>query len=451
MVSHPDVQRPDQFWGFLDTTRYIGVKSCTNRHRQRPVPEPDSGHKQCECSTHLLAAALDERVRGDLQGLADLPRTLGHDPELLDEPQPVVRDELAARTHPPDGEDVPERLRLADVALERVVPRDRVRTVREVLLVLDLEADLDDCLARLRERAHLGDAVPDLNPVRDLLVLGDRGVPLVRHAPLVHAELQSICEYTIEPRERVRATYDSSGLEHLHDLAIHALPRRRVHGRLDGVHRVERVLAKLLRELHEVPDGVRHGVRQARLRGELARAADLEVVVVEADDVHVRELRDLARGSADAAADVEHAHAGLEVHLEGEVVLVPRERLVEALALVVPREVEGRAPAVLVETGGAIVVAWKGEGGVSLCAPSTCRHRGIRGTLAKRLMGAEGTAARFKLLGTRIEVADPSTKFPCDLSNTCTRHMRRSKTDCVPTQLIGSANPDMLSKHTKAT
>ena len=112
----------------------------------------------------------------------------------------------------------------------------------------------------------------------------------------------------------------------------------------------------MLRELHEVADGERHAVREARLRGELACAADLELVVVQADNLHVRELRDLARGAANAAADVENTHAGLEVHLRGEVVLVPRERLVEALALVVAREVEGRAPAVLVEPGGTIVV-----------------------------------------------------------------------------------------------
>ena len=152
-------------------------------------------------------------------------------------------------------------------------------------------------------------------------------------------------------------THHSSGLEHLHDLAVHALPRRRVDGRLDGIHRVEAVLAKLLRELHKVADDELHALLEARALRVHARAPDLVLVVVQADDVHVRELRDLARGPADAAPDVEHAHAGLEVHLEREVVLVPREGLVEALALVVPREVEGRAPAVLVQARRTVVVA----------------------------------------------------------------------------------------------
>ncbi|KAJ2994034.1 hypothetical protein NUW54_g7619 [Trametes sanguinea] len=45
--------------------------------------------------THLFPAALHERVRGDLQGLANLPSALGYNAELLDEPEPVVGDELA--------------------------------------------------------------------------------------------------------------------------------------------------------------------------------------------------------------------------------------------------------------------------------------------------------------------------------------------------------------------
>ena len=143
-------------------------------------------------SAHLFTATRHERVTSNLQRLADLPSTLGHDPELLDEPQAVVRHELAARAHPPHGEHVPERLRLGDVALERVVPRDRVRPVREVVLVLDLEPDVDQRLARHAQWPHLGDAVSDLDLVRDLLVRRDRRVPLVRHAPLVHTELRNM-------------------------------------------------------------------------------------------------------------------------------------------------------------------------------------------------------------------------------------------------------------------
>lgn len=57
---------------------------------------------------------------------------------------------------------IPCGLGLADVALERVVPRDVVRALGEVLLVLDLEADAEERLARVLVVAHLGDAVADL-------------------------------------------------------------------------------------------------------------------------------------------------------------------------------------------------------------------------------------------------------------------------------------------------
>ena len=70
----------------------------------------------------------------------------------------------------------------------------------------------------------------------------------------------------------------------------------------------------------------------------------------------VAEAGDLARGPADAAADVEHAHAGLEADLRGEVVLVPGDGLVEGLALVVASKVERRAPAVLVQLRGSACV-----------------------------------------------------------------------------------------------
>lgn len=120
---------------------------------------------------------------------------------------------------------------------------------------------------------------------------------------------------------------------------------------------VERVLAELLGELHKVTLAVCELFLETSLLGHAARTADLELVVVDTDDLHVRETRDLARRAADTAADVEHAHAGTQVHARGEVVLVAGGGLVEALALVEAAEVEGLAPAELVEAGGSVVVA----------------------------------------------------------------------------------------------
>lgn len=123
-----------------------------------------------ESATYALLPSLDERVTRDLQRLANLPCTLRHDPELLNEPEPMMRDEPPAGAHPPDGEIIPQRLRLEHIALERVIPRDLVRPFREVLLVLNLEAHTDKCLSRLADGPHLGDTVPDLDTVRELLM-----------------------------------------------------------------------------------------------------------------------------------------------------------------------------------------------------------------------------------------------------------------------------------------
>lgn len=97
---------------------------------------------------------------------------------------------------------------------------------------------------------------------------------------------------------------------------------------------VEGVLAKLLRQLHEIALGKLQLVLETSVLGVLVRTADLVLVVVETDDVYVRKPCDLTRRSTDTAADIQHAHARLELHLRSEVVLVPRERRNERLALV---------------------------------------------------------------------------------------------------------------------
>ena len=69
------------------------------------------------------------------------------------------------------------------------------------------------------------------------------------------------------------------------------------------------------------------------------------------------ELGNLAGGAADTAADVEDLHALLDTHAVGEVVLVAGNGLVERLARGEAAEVEGLAPAILVQVGRQVVVA----------------------------------------------------------------------------------------------
>jgi hypothetical protein len=93
--------------------------------------------------------------------------------------------------------------------------KDILATVRQVLLVHNLETDSLQRIPRHRDRPHLGDTVSKLDPVLDLLVTGVRLVKVVGHAPLVDAE-------------------GSSRLEDLEDLAVDTLPVRGVAGSLDG-------------------------------------------------------------------------------------------------------------------------------------------------------------------------------------------------------------------------
>ena len=121
--------------------------------------------------------------------------------------------------------------------------------------------------------------------------------------------------------------------------------------------RVKRIFAKLLRKLHKVTLDKLDLIFEASFLGVPTSTADLELIVVQADDVHIREARDFPGGAADAAADVEDAHPGTKGHLRGEVVFVASEGRRERLALVKARKVERLGPAVLVELRRAVVVA----------------------------------------------------------------------------------------------
>ena len=88
---------------------------------------------------------------------------------------------------------------------------------------------------------------------------------------------------------------------------------------------IEATLAKLLAELHKVTLHKLDLVRQASLLGVLARTSDLEVVVVQAGNFGVAKPRNFTCRAANTTSNVENAHAWLEVHHRGKVVLMARE------------------------------------------------------------------------------------------------------------------------------
>lgn len=126
----------------------------------------------------------------------------------------------------------------------------------------------------------------------------------------------------------------------------------------DSIDGVERVLPKLLNELHEVALDELDLILQTQILDILGGTTDLESVVVQTDDVDVGEPGDLTCGTADAAPDVQNPHSRLQTHLGGEVVLVTGKRSLESLALVKPREVERLGPSELIQFGSTIVVAY---------------------------------------------------------------------------------------------
>lgn len=107
---------------------------------------------------------------------------------------------------------------------------------------------------------------------------------------------------------------------------------------------------------HEVTLDICQLVRQLLLLGVVNRTVDLVVIVVQTSDVCARELGDLSCGSTNTTTNVENLHALLDVDLVCEVVLVAGNGLVERLANREAAEMEGLAPAILVDVGGKVVV-----------------------------------------------------------------------------------------------
>lgn len=112
---------------------------------------------------------------------------------------------------------------------------------------------------------------------------------------------------------------------------------------------------------HEVSLDEIELLRQALLRSVVSSSIDLIVVVVQTGDVAAGELCDFARRSANTTSDVKHLHTLLDSDLVGKVVLMTGNRLIKGLAVGEAAEVEGLAPAILVQIGRQVVVATRLE------------------------------------------------------------------------------------------
>jgi len=255
-----------------------------------------------------------------------------------------VGETTAPPGHAGDGEEVPDGTHVLERSRQRVVPGDSVGASSQVLVVFELEAGVLHGLDTLGDGDHVGDTVTLLNTETDTAMLGVIVVVLVSHQPFVHTE-------------------GAAGLENAEDLRVDANQLGSVHGGLDGVHSVKGVVGEL--HLHEIALDKGHLVGQALLLSVVGGAVDLVVVVVEAGDVRAGEFDNLTGRAADTAADVQNLHALGDAGLHGEVVLMTGDGLVEGLTVGEAAEVEGGAPAVLVEVSSQVVVA--GEKSVSGC------------------------------------------------------------------------------------
>lgn len=238
--------------------------------------------------------------------------------------------------HASDGEDVSERGHVLERAGKRIVPRDLVGSLGQILVVQKLEASSLEGGQALGDGNHVRDTVALLDTKPDFTVLLVVIVVFVGHEPFVDTE-------------------HTSGLQHTEDLTVDTLEAGCVHSRLDGIHGVEGVVREP--HLHEVALDEAQLVREA-LPGSVARRAlDLVVIVVQANHVHASELDHLAGRSTHTAAHIQDPHVLLQAHLERQVVLMAGNGLLEGLSVREAAEMERAAPSVLVEVGRQVVVA----------------------------------------------------------------------------------------------
>lgn len=256
--------------------------------------------------------------------------------------------------HPEAEEQISHRLRVAPApAVKRPVPRARVRPLSEVFMLEDLEARLAHGRQRLGRGDHVRDAVTLLDADADLAVREVGVVVVVCHHPLVDAE-------------------DAAWLKGAEDLGVGGGEVRGVDGCLDGVRGVKggvgegEVLSRPRLALGHVRDGglAYHKVALHELQLVLhpnlpripRRPLHLVLIDIYPRDVTPRELCNLARRPADAAAHIQNLHIPLNPDGAREVVLVAYDSLHERFAEGGAVEVEALAEAELVEVCGEVVI-----------------------------------------------------------------------------------------------
>lgn len=317
-------------------------------------------------SEQVLLSTLDQAVSSESQAVGSLLGALGEETDGLTGADETVGKATAPPGHAGNGEEVPDGAHVLERTGQRVVPGGSIGAGSQILVVENLEASVTDGLQALGDGNHVGDTVTLLDTETDATVLGVIVVVLVSHEPLVDTEL-------------------ATGLEDTEDLAVDTDQLGSVDGSLDGVNGIEGVVGEL--HLHEVTLDKGHLLGEALLGGVVGSTVNLVVVVVETGDVGTRELDHLTGGATNTTANVQNLHALLETGLHGEIVLVTGDGLVEGLTVGETAEVEGGAPAVLVEISSQIVVAvanvsnsWHDTGNLGLAQTAQFECNGYGGT-----------------------------------------------------------------------
>jgi len=112
---------------------------------------------------------------------------------------------------------------------------------------------------------------------------------------------------------------------------------------------------------HEVTLDERELFGKAFFLGIPRGTLDLIIVVVQANNIRSGKFDNLSSGSANTTSNIKYLHSFLDAHDVGEVVLMSGDGLSEWLTIGKATKMERATPAVLVQIGGKIVVAWTNQ------------------------------------------------------------------------------------------
>lgn len=326
-----EVEREKKAAAFIGCRRNMNI--CTVQEDSRLLGLA-SNHQVHRCEK-LLFTTGNKTVTSQRQAVGGLLGSPREETDFLKGTNETMGKTTTPPCHTGNGEEVPGGSHVFERTGERVVPRDLVRTVGQVLIVDEVETGVADSLKTLRNPDHVGYTITLLDTKTDLAVLSVVVVILVSHEPLVDTE-------------------HTTGLQHTEDLLVDTLQLRSVDSRLDGVNSIEGVVGEA--HLHEVTLGEAELVRQTITLSIPRRTLDLVVVVVETDDIGVCELDNLTSRTTNTTADIQNLHTILDFHAVSKVVFVTGNGLEEGFAAGESAEVERGSPSVFVEVGGKVVI-----------------------------------------------------------------------------------------------